>query len=290
MAKSLVSATVLFFSAFSIAIDDAHTAETVTTKISQQVILPRINNQAELRSRVSDYVASYEKVGGARPDAIARDPVLYRKLCNLRWAINRALAEKKALDLSEFGFTVTEGGYAMNQKDGLQWFPLDSFVSFLLEPGVFASQAAELQRRGFRDQDVDLLRAYAAKPRPEQLAFFKFKESTESFARTIQMRRRSGLAVTMAEVQEHNYKVEQIYNEANREWAVGLLDILDKQRQRILMSYFEERNGSQVLGTSLAGTTDESTLAQQTVDYLASGKYVEDLARKEAEIRTQMEQ
>jgi hypothetical protein len=75
--------------------------------------------------------------------------------------------------------------------------------------------------------------------------------------------------------------------EAQRSWAVGLMDSLDRQRQRALASFLEEGFQSEMM----FGEADESfeETLQQEAQPILSGEYAQILTSEEAQLRQRMQ-
>jgi hypothetical protein len=94
--------------------------------------------------------------------------------------------------------------------------------------------------RGFRPEDVAALKAY--------LGSHDVNESTRAatlpialaFQRVVQKFDKGGKSVPNELVVSYWYQSSRAYFDANRAWSAGLLNTLDAQRQRILISYLSE--------------------------------------------------
>lgn len=250
--------------------------------------LVRITDQETLRSKVAEYRGLFQRDNQkAEPGAFIRDKATYHKRQDLHLAIEDALNRRQPIDLTKLGFTLTESGdYSIKTRNAPEWGQFDSFLRVLASPDAFEGNAKGLKRRGFRDADLQLLQSYLEAHRPEHVSFFQNKALTEKFATTIQSRNR---VVSSDEISAFVYQANRNINEARRQWAVGLLDMLDKQRQRILISYFQEIDATYVIAAANAGNPGAEARERQVVDYLSSSQYRLDLERKESEIRREMQ-
>jgi hypothetical protein len=252
----------------------------------ERVPAPPALDAIAAKARVREYFDAYERMRSAHGDASVaqlRDRAAYQRWSTLQWQLKRNLDERKPLgDLAEFGLIGQEdGSYSVRLKDYPQWAPLDSLLTVLRDPVVFAAYAAQLQARGFRDQDVQALKAYIEKNNPERAAFAANKPLIETFAAKVQGESHANGDVDRELVMAYVYQRERNWEEAQRAWSIGLLDVLDAQRQRILMSFFRELDITHVFGPE-AASIDE--LVKQTVAPLISGEYVQALRNKEAEV------
>lgn len=253
----------------------------------ESIRAPQALKQADIKLRTKEYFAAHAHMRSADKNTVGaqiRGRASYEKWSTFNWQVQRTLDERKPIgDLSEFGLTKKDdGSYVVRLKEYPQWAPLDSLLTVLTNPDVLESYAVELKARGFRDRDIELLRDYVAKNNFERTAFAANKPLIESFAVRVQARDRAKMPVDREQVMAYVYQRTRNWEEARRTWAVGLLNSLDKQRQRILASYFEEMDVSQVFSPAVS-SLDE--LIKQTVDPLISGAYVQAVRQKELEVQ-----
>jgi hypothetical protein len=83
------------------------------------------------------------------------------------------------------------------------------------------------------------------------------------------------------------FQKDSIRLEAERRWAVGLLDALDDQRQRILASFFDELKSERVFGAPPEPLN--ATLEKESAPLL-SGDYTRNIAADEASLRRDIQQ
>lgn len=150
------------------------------------IVAPPALGAAAFKVRVKDYFAAYERLQSATddsPGAQIRDRTEHDRWSGLQWRLARALDEQKPLgDLSEFGLISREdGSYSVRLKDYPQWAPLDSLLTVLRDPAVFESYATQLQARGFRDSDLEVMKEYVEKNNPQRAAFTANKPLIEMF-------------------------------------------------------------------------------------------------------------
>lgn len=277
---SLASGLRLFFWMFL-----AGCATAQAAKFDERIKAPRAASVADLKRSVREYFAAYEqrrKEVDEADDAI-RDPKAYDAWINLQWMIEQQAGEPTSLDdLREFGMQKdVDGSYTVRAKEYPQWMPLDLALMTLRVPSVFDSYAPDLKARGFRDQDLAILKNYVASNNWEREAYLANKPLTESFAARAQHQNRVNRRVDEDETQAYMYQATRNSLQARRSWAVGLLDTLDKQRQRILISYLREFDAVRSFGPARS----EGSKSQRVVARLLSGEYVEDLKQQEQRTR-----
>jgi hypothetical protein len=108
----------------------------------------------------------------------------------------------------------------------------------------------------------------------------------DTFAKRLQAQRKAGQRLNLQEVLAYRYQKSYLRTEAERRWAVGLMDALDRQRQRILVSFLDEFQSEMVFG---AAKDDLNATLEQEAQPIVSGEYVQILTTEEAQLRQDME-
>ena len=266
------------------------TAAGATIETDERLPVPSGADQQSLRSRAAEFRASFlqKALLAGVPGAFLRDAATYHKRGDIIWSIQQGLGEGRALDLTELGFSRSAGGaYTIKVREAPQWSPFDFFLEVLSTESGAEGHLVALKERGFREQDTEVLRSYLRGHRPGQISLLQNERLTEKFAVSVAERRKRGAPIAREEVQAFNYRASRNADEARRLWAVGLLDALDLQRQRILMSYFEELDITYSLDVSKAGRAQFEAEMSQTLDYLVSGRYRQEFARNKAALAQQ---
>jgi hypothetical protein len=254
-------------------------------KFDQKIRAPRAASAMDFKSHASSYFKTYEQTKNAHEaGGLIRDPAAYAKWFDAQWRLTQGLDERLSLgDLREFGLErAGDGSYTVNVKNHPQWMPIDLELTTLREPTIYDTHARELKLRGFRNQDLAILKNYLESNNWQSAAFAENKVLTESFAAEAQSRERAKRPVTPEETMSYVYQRSRNAAEARRAWAVGLLDALDKQRQRILLSYFEELDTTRTFGPP---GTDLQLQLKRTVDSLLSGEYRQALQQEAMRLR-----
>jgi hypothetical protein len=251
---------------------------------------PRIANSQALRSKLAAHFATFErKQQEADPAAFIRDRVAHKQWSDLFFAVELAMAEKIPLKgLDAFGLVAKPGGrFVVDLQAFPQWEPLDSRLRKLTNEAVVESYVPALRARGFRDEDVDALRAYLANNDPEIAVYAEGRPLVETFAQRLQGQRKDGKKLNLQEVLAYRYQKSMIRAEAQRRWAVGLMDALDAQRQRVLVSFLDEGFKSEMM-FGVATEPLERTLEQEAQPVI-SGESAEIMSSEEARLRQRLE-
>ena len=196
--------------------------------------------------------------------------------------------EKKPLKgLEAFGLVARpDGKYTVDLHEFPQWEPLDSRLHRLTNEEVVESYEPALRARGFRDEDVDALRTYLANNDPRLTLQVEGRQLVETFAQRVHGQRKAGQGLNLQEVLAYRYQKSRLRAEAERRWAVGLMDSLDSQRQRILASFFDEFQ-SEI--TFSAPTQPLEATLEQEAQPIVSGEYAQILTTEETQLRQRME-
>jgi hypothetical protein len=237
----------------------------------------------QLKEEIRRYFTAFERATrNAGPGGLLRDPAAYRRWFDLDWRISRMIDKRMPLgDVEEFGLRARDdGSYSIDLARFPQWNPLDSSLAMLRMPEVYAGLAAEIRRRGFSDEDLAILRRYLDENDPERAAFARKKPLLEGYAAKIQARARTRDPFDLVQAMSYVYQRSRTWHDAQRVWAIGLLDLFDEQQQQILAAYFAELGGSQAIGP----TEDFEAQLRQEVSMLASGAYIDALQEREAEV------
>jgi hypothetical protein len=243
----------------------------------------------EIEARLEAHFATFERKREGEPGAFIRDRAAHRQWVDLYFSITRAMDEGRRLDnLSGFGLIAKpDGQYSIDLKEFPQWDPLDARLFLLSNLEVFESYLPALKARGFRDTDVEAVRAYVGTHDPRQISYPAGKQLFESFAKRLQKRKAAGQPLDFEEILAFRYQKDSIRLEAERQWAVGLLDALDDQRQRILASFFDELKSERVFGVP---PEPLNATLEKEVAPLVSGEYARSIVSHEAELRRDIQQ
>lgn len=249
---------------------------------------PRAATSQALRAKLKAHFAIFERMQQQDPAAFIRDRAAHRQWADLYFSLKLAMDERVPLkDLATYGLiAAADGTYAVDLKEFPQWEPLDSRLHILSNPEVVESCVPALQARGFREEDFDALRRYLATHDPQLATQSEGRQLIETFATRLSAQRQAGRQLNLQEVLAYRYQKASLKAEAERQWAIGLLDSLDRQRQRILVSYLDEFRSELTFG---APTDSFAATLQSEAQPILSGDYVGMLAADEARVRQDLE-
>lgn len=242
-----------------------------------------------LRTKLEAHFATFQrKQQDTDPAAFIRDRLAHKQWSDLYFSVQLALDEKTSLkDLTNFGLVARpDGRYTVDLSEYPQWEPLDSRLRRLTNEEVVEDYVPALQARGFREEDIGALRTYLANNDPRTTVQVEGRQLVETFAKRVQGQRQAGQGLNLQDVLAYRYQKSSLRAEAERRWAVGLMDALDRQRQRILVSFFDEFQSEIVF--SVPSEPLNVTLEKEAQP-IVSGEYAQILTKEEAQLRQRME-
>jgi len=265
-------------------------APTQAAPFDEKLRAPRSATSQALRTRLEAHFATFErKQQDPDPAAFIRDRGAYRQWSDLYFSVQLAMDEKTPLKgLETFGLVAgPDGSYHIDLRAFPQWEPLDSRLHRLTNPEILESYVPALTARGFRDEDVTALRTYVATHDPRLVLHTEGRQLVDTFAKRLQAQRKSGgQRADLQEVLAYRYQKASLRADVERRWAVGLMDALDPQRQRILVSFLEEFQAEMAFGVS---GDDLAATLEQEAQPIVSGEYTQILTTEEAQLRQDME-
>jgi hypothetical protein len=225
---------------------------------------PQAKGAAEIKTLAENYSTTFARLEATSPAETVTNRSLYMEYFDLKWQLERAIDERRPLeDLSAAGFIKQDdGSYRIDLGTNPQWDPfVVKLTSFL--PNMNLDNAAPLLiNRGFRENDVVLLKQYVAdhslkaavaeRTLPVAVSFSKFVKKLDKLKKPVN----NGLVFSFI------YQREKAAALARQRWAEGLLGVLDAQRVRVLHSYFSEMKGSAVWAPSDVTSGVAGVLAQ----------------------------
>jgi hypothetical protein len=251
---------------------------------------PRITSSQALRTKLEAHFATFErKRQDPDPAAFIRDRTAHKQWSDLYFAAQLAMDERVPLkDLDAFGLVARpEGRYTVDLGSFPQWEPLDSRLNKLRDEELVASYLPALEARGFRAEDIGALRTYLANNDPETAVYAEGRQLVETFARRLQEQRKAGQKLNLQEVLAYRYQKVMLRAEAERRWAVGLMDALDRQRQRALVSFLDEGFRSEML-FGAPNRSIQVTLEQEAQP-IVSGEFAEIINSEEVRLRQRLQ-
>jgi hypothetical protein len=108
----------------------------------------------------------------------------------------------------------------------------------------------------------------------------------EKYARHFADEAAAGRPLAADDVIDYRYELRRSWRETEREWSLALLDGLDKQRQRILASFFQEVASTKNFGKAQKNARQ---MLEMEASALASGEYLSAHTRAEAQLRQEAE-
>ena len=217
-------------------------AFTHAAEFDEKLKAPTMKDTAELRSQAQAYSARFARVRDASPEQLLRDAALAREKFDVAWKIQWAINERKPIgELAESGVTLQpNGSYAVDTVGHPEWVDLSNTIAILLIGENQQHWIPLLIARGFRPQDVELLKSYVQGHDPMKASAEATLPIALSFGRTVRKYDKLKRPVPDALVHSFWYQRAFAASESDRAWVLGLMRVLDAQPQRILVSSFAE--------------------------------------------------
>jgi hypothetical protein len=244
-------------------------------EFDEKIKAPMASGAADVKNRLASVAARLTGPNAVNALDAVRDRALARERFDARWMLGRLIDARTPLpELEALGFKSDgKGGYTIEGKDHPEWRPLTNSLLVFSDPSVVEKYEGTFIARGFRPDDYVALRNYVQNhdlKRARDQGQLALMISASKMARKLQKLRR----LDDNFMRSLFYQKEWQFAEANRLWAVGLLDALEPRAQRILESYFTE-----FPGTSFISPTDTTAAYQYERELLLRPDF-EQLARK----------
>lgn len=203
---------------------------------------PAMKSQSEFKTQAQKFSTTYAELRETAPEQLITNAALVREQFDLRWQFESKIDARQPLDeLAVVGLVSRgDGSYSINTGEHPEWNELHELIAGTLSRSNLDTTASALVNAGFRPQDVETLKQYVATHNPEAAAAAAALPITLSFGRTVRKYDRTKRPVPHALVTSYLYQRARATREANRLWVQGLLERLDAQRGRVLLSAFTE--------------------------------------------------
>jgi hypothetical protein len=233
-------------------------------EFDEKLKAPLVRSQAEMQSQAQPLAARYQAMSESEPMSLITDAAFARQRFDLTWQVRRAIDERKPLDaLASQGLESRgDGSYRIDLGKYPQWAEWHNTMAAMLSRANFDATAPALIARGFRPQDVTVLKEYAASFNPQSMSAAETLPIAIGFGRAVRKYDKLKRPVPPAVVTTFLYQRELAASESDRRWVEGLLKRLDDQRARILMGTFLETSPVTTWSPSNLEVEIEGLLAQ----------------------------
>jgi hypothetical protein len=198
---------------------------------------PRVLHTADFSTQLRGYFSAH---GNRASLDLTRDARANEEFGDLQWLLQGIVNKRQSLaGLSDVGVTQrSDGSVELDVKRHPKWMPLHERLVPFDNPDAFDAYIPLLRDRGFRESDLAKVRQYLQSNRLGRVTFEASKPEINAFSSHV--RSRVVQQVSIAQAKSFHYRLRRLSNEAQRNWAAGLLGTLDSQRQRILVSLLDE--------------------------------------------------
>ena len=215
-------------------------------EFDERLTAPMMTSQGELHLQAKAYSARFVAMRDATPEHLIRKPELARARFDVIWQIQRAIDDRQSLnELADAGIIARpDGSYVVDTGAHPEWNELHQTIAALLSGENLDKWLPLLVARGFRVEDEQLVREYVRVHDPVAVSAAATLPAALGFGRTVRKFDKLKRPVPDALVHSFLYQRARAASESNRLWVEGLMNVLDAQRARILVSSFLELGGT----------------------------------------------
>jgi hypothetical protein len=236
---------------------------------------PMMNATSDVRPQAEALTAKFRALRQEDPEQLVRDPALARQKFDLKWQVLRAVELRKPVeDAATLGLiSQGDGTYRIDLAAYPQWDDLHETIAGVLSRANLDATGPALIARGFRDEDLVTLKNYVARHDPDLMARKASAAVTLEFARVVRKHDKLKRPIPDSLVESFYYQRTRAASESKRKWVEGLLDQLDAQRDRVLLSTFVETEPFAIWAPSdFASARDELLMQVRKPDFEATIK------------------
>jgi hypothetical protein len=211
-------------------------------EFDEKIRAPMVSEPAALRTQAQSYIARFNALKDASPREVITSRSLNAERFDLSWQIQQAIDAKRPLgDLSAIGLEKKEdGSYRVDYTANPQWRRPEEMFLIVFSGIDWPGFAEHLATRGFRESDVASLKEYVTTHDLQQINRRESLPLALSFSKIVKKYDKIKRPIDDAVVLSYIYQREKLNAERAREWTEGVLNSLDAQRARILLSHFSE--------------------------------------------------
>jgi hypothetical protein len=233
-------------------------------EFDEKVKAPMMRSASELRSQSEPFGAKYRALREASPEQLIRDAAISRQKFDLRWQLVSAVEKRTPLgDVSQLGLiSQGDGSYRIDLAAHPEWEELHQTIAGMLSRANLEASGPALMARGFRLEDLVTLKTYVADHDPDAMAASELVSLTLDFARVVRKYDKIKRPVPGTLVDSFYYQRANVMSESKRRWVEGLLQTLDAQRGRVLLSTFLETPAQAIWAPSDLASASAELLAE----------------------------
>ncbi|MEO8061116.1 MAG: hypothetical protein ABI821_00060 [Pseudomonadota bacterium] len=221
-------------------------------EFDQKLSAPLMKDAGTLRTQAQSYSTRFVALQGAGPEQLITNRALASERFDLAWQIQQSIDVHRPLgDLSAVGFVDRgDGSFSIDLEKFPQWDRLDQALSGLLPQLEWEAYSRELINRGMARNEAVKMGAYVASHNVRAAVGAKTLPISLGFSRLVRKFDKLKRPVPDALVLSYVYQRERAAAEATREWTAGLLESVDAQGARVLLSVAAEGQPTYIWGPS----------------------------------------
>ena len=229
-------------------------------EFDEKLQAPMAKDTADLKSRAQSFMTRFAEIRSAPMEVRVSNPSLWSEQFDLEWQFQRSIDQHRPLgDVAALGLLeADDGSYHIDLSANPQWRRLEDDLAAMLPIANMDVYAQNLIARGFLANDIPKLKAYVATHDVRTLPMARNLPLALSFNRVVKKYDKAKRPVPDSLVLSYLYQRKKVVFDAQREWAIGLLESLEPRSARVLLSMTEEGPASVVWGPSdqTAGIAD----------------------------------
>jgi hypothetical protein len=209
---------------------------------NEKLKAPMVMHAPALKTMAESYSATFARLAAASPTEMVTNQGLFLERFELKWLLTRAVDDRLPLEgFSAIGFVKRENGSIEIDLNAFpQWASFPDTLVAMMPTMNYDVAGPLLINRGFRESDIAAIKNYLATHDLSAAMAAKTLPIAVSFSRLVKKYDGLKLAVSRDLVYSFIYQREKAEALTQREWAEGLLLVLDAQRVRVLHSFFDE--------------------------------------------------
>jgi hypothetical protein len=211
-------------------------------EFDEKLKAPMAKDVGTLKAQSESFGARFAQLHLAAPQEMVTNTSVAREQFDLRWQAQQSVDRRQSMEeLAALGFKgLGDGGYTIDVNAFPQWnLPHEEAAAIF--PTLDWNEAAPgFMRRGFREQDVATVKDYVATHDVLAAARQQSVAVSIAFSKVIKKIDRLKQPVPDSLVLSYVYQRQRAESESQRAWLAALLQKLDAQRVRIMMSTLDE--------------------------------------------------
>jgi hypothetical protein len=211
-------------------------------EFDEKLKAPMAKDVGTLKAQSESFGARFAQLHLTTPQETVTNAAVAREQFDLRWQAQQSVDQRQSMeDLAALGFkSLGDGSYTIDVNSFPQWNLLHEEAAAVFPTVDWNEAAPGFIRRGFREQDVATVKDYIATHDVLAAARQHSAAVSIAFSKVIKKIDRLKQPVPDSLVLSYVYQRQRAASESQRVWLADMLQKLDAQRVRIVMSTLDE--------------------------------------------------